>query len=651
MKKRQVGYNRLADEDDFNLLADYQEDNVQLFAQDCGFAGCYLSGGAVTPHSPVSWKVILGISAARDDNGDRIKIASPETIDMEPSGDPGVGNEVYMSAFLSYTATETVPDVDGHGVAYYKDYDDGYAITVVEGTAASSGAATPPSIPAGKLCICDVLVTHAVYVRGNIQTADISISRQVEFTWPSSLSSITVDGDITCTDDISYDGTLTGTATTGTSIDVGGDVLVGGDLDVDGAADFAGDVEFAGTLTGSATTGTSIDVGGDVHADGSIETDSQLISNIITGTKPIDVDSTTVCTNLNADKVDGCDVQSALTDSSAHVPRSDTVYDKLLAKQALNYIMNGDMSNWQRGTSLSANGYIADRFKIIGVGSTVVQSRQAVTIGDIPEPSPKYCHRTVVTSAAGAGNYSILNQYIESVYSLAGKTVTLSFYAKADAAKPISIEFYQHFGSGGTPSAGVSAIGVKKITLSTSLVKYTVTASIPAITGKTLGTNGDDAVIIHFWFDAGSDFNARTDTLGQQSGTFDITRVMLNEGETAHEFVPFGGTYVSDYEACLRYCYATKAQYYTIRMTAYTANDMYFAANFVKPMRVQPWMPLTTEVTYFQVLTIATVAQTGFTIGLSGTGGDNPLLTLHKIGHGLTDGYLELRNMVFDAEL
>ncbi len=39
-----------------------------------------------------------------------------------------------------------------------------------------------------------------------------------------------------------------------------------------------------------------------------------------------------------------------------------------------------------------------------------------------------------------------------------------------------------------------------------------------------------------FWFDAGSNLDARTDALGQQSGTFDITQVQLEEGSVATDF-------------------------------------------------------------------------------------------------------------------
>jgi hypothetical protein len=59
---------------------------------------------------------------------------------------------------------------------------------------------------------------------------------------------------------------------------------------------------------------------------------------------------------------------------------------------------------------------------------------------------------------------------------------------------------------------------------------------IPSIVGKTLGANGDDCLEVYFWFDAGSNFNSRTNSLGQQSGTFDIAQVQLEEGAVATAF-------------------------------------------------------------------------------------------------------------------
>jgi hypothetical protein len=74
---------------------------------------------------------------------------------------------------------------------------------------------------------------------------------------------------------------------------------------------------------------------------------------------------------------------------------------------------------------------------------------------------------------------------------------------------------------------------------------------IPSITGKTLGTNNNDNLRIAFWFDAGSNFSSRTANLGQQSGTFDIAQVQLEEGEVATEFER--RTWSEELTLCQRY--------------------------------------------------------------------------------------------------
>ena len=203
-----------------------------------------------------------------------------------------------------------------------------------------------------------------------------------------------------------------------------------------------------------------------------------------------------------------------------------------------NKIINGNFDIWQRGTSTSTSaGFAADRWNTINVGSTFTSSQQTFTLGQTSVPSePTYWHRTVVTSVAGAGNYCFPRQLIESVRTLAGKTATLSFWAKADASKNIAIEFEQIFGTGGSPSATVSGIGVTTCALTTSWAKFTVTVAIPSISGKTLGSSNNDHLSCNFWLNAGSNFNSRTNSLGQQSGTFDIAQVQLEEGSVATPF-------------------------------------------------------------------------------------------------------------------
>jgi hypothetical protein len=205
-----------------------------------------------------------------------------------------------------------------------------------------------------------------------------------------------------------------------------------------------------------------------------------------------------------------------------------------------NKIINGNFDIWQRGTSLASGTglrYLADRFVNISLGSTYTTSQQSFSFGQTDVPNnPIYFHRTIVSSVAGASNYCVNAQKIEFVRTFSNETVTLSFYAKADSNKSISIEFLQDFGTGGSPSSQVTGIGVQKLNLTTSWQKFTVTANIPSIAGKTIGTDSNDQFVVLFWFEAGSTWNSRTNSLGQQSGTFDIAQVQLEAGSVATPF-------------------------------------------------------------------------------------------------------------------
>jgi hypothetical protein len=205
-----------------------------------------------------------------------------------------------------------------------------------------------------------------------------------------------------------------------------------------------------------------------------------------------------------------------------------------------NKLINGNFDFWQRGITSAAAAvtrYLADRWKVECAATTAAISQQAFALGQTAVPGePSFFHRTVVASVAGASNFCIFDQSIESVRTFAGQTATLSFYAKADATKNMAVEFSQVFGSGGSPSAQITGIGVTTIALTSAWQKFTVTVAIPSIAGKTVGTNGDDRLIVAFWYDAGTSFNARTNSLGQQSGTFDIAQLQMEPGMVATPF-------------------------------------------------------------------------------------------------------------------
>lgn len=251
-----------------------------------------------------------------------------------------------------------------------------------------------------------------------------------------------------------------------------------------------------------------------------------------------------------------------------------------------NKIINGNFDIWQRGTSQTAvSGYGSDdRWGNYYTGSSQSVSRQTFTLGQTDVPgNPTYFSRTVVTSSAGANNYVLKQQAIEDVRTFAGKTVTLTFWAKADSSKNMAAEFRQFFGNGGSPSATVEGIGATKFSLTTSWQKFTLTTTIPSIAGKTLGTINDNFFMLTFWFDAGSSFNSRTNSLGQQSGTFDIAQVQIEEGSVATPFEqrPIG----TEFSLCQRYYQVLR---YAYRFYANAADTYYSPELRPQQMRATP---------------------------------------------------------------
>ena len=204
-----------------------------------------------------------------------------------------------------------------------------------------------------------------------------------------------------------------------------------------------------------------------------------------------------------------------------------------------NYIINGNFDIWQRGTNQTITGYGSDdRWDNGSAGST--KTHTMMTCGDTERPffNASCYSRTITTSVVGSSNRVLKTQAIEDVTRLAGKTVTISFWARSDSNRNMSLELLQYFGTGGSPSATVAGIGINKLSLTTTWSKKIVTITLPSIVGKVLGTDGINTTktYLQFWFDAGRGWDGRTNTLGQQSGTFDIAQVQLEEGSFATPF-------------------------------------------------------------------------------------------------------------------
>jgi len=187
------------------------------------------------------------------------------------------------------------------------------------------------------------------------------------------------------------------------------------------------------------------------------------------------------------------DIASLLTTSSVLASDSEvaSLYTPLSSPVTSykNKLINGEFDIWQRGTSFStSNAYTADRWVIVGAsGQTVSVSQQSFTPGAAPVSGYEGTFfARLAWSGTPSGTYWF-TQRVEDVRTLAGQTVTLSFWAKASSTtSAFTPMFEQNFGSGGSSIVGTTG---SAITLTTSWQRFTQTFSIPSISGKTIGTS------------------------------------------------------------------------------------------------------------------------------------------------------------------
>jgi hypothetical protein len=462
---------------------------------------------SVTPITPQSLIINLGgvIQDPTDDysiSGSNIVFSTPPTSGLSFSGislgpavpiDYANDGNVYTRTTFTATASQTTFTVTGsYTVGYLDVYQNGVRLSAGTDYTATNGTTF-------------VLTTPAI-LNDEIESIGYKVATVV--TTIGEFNNLNVLGISTFTNGPVFIGAATSTGTATQRLQVTGGAYVSGNLGI-GTTNPTHKLHVLGDvrITGILTVGT-----GSITLDGS--------TNTISGITTINT------TSINGGPLAGF----------------------------RNAIINGNFDFWQRGTSFTGNEYGADRWSSSRVGTTHTVTQQPFTLGQTAVPGePTYYHRTVVITAAGASNFSVLVQRIEDVRTFAGQQATISFWAKADATKNIAVELAQAFGTGGSPSAEVTTIGTTKISIGTNWQKVTVTATLPSISGKTLGTNNNSYIILAIWFDAGSNFNARTDTLGQQSGTFEIAQVQLEPGPVATPFErrPIG----TELALCQRYYY------------------------------------------------------------------------------------------------
>jgi hypothetical protein len=270
-------------------------------------------------------------------------------------------------------------------------------------------------------------------------------------------------------------------------------------------------------------------------------------------------------------------------------PQGDPGNDGALSP---NFIINGAFEINQRAATginpgAGTPGYLFDRWFGLSSEGAGTYSVETFTPGNaIAGHEPRNFMRASCPLTTKSTMSESIGQRIEDVRTFAGQTVTISFWAKAGSGTPsISIELNQNFGSGGSPSSEVNTY-VDKIALSTSWTRYTETITIPSISGKTIGTTINTSYLeLRIWCSAGSDFNARTNTLGLQQNTFDFWGVQLEAGTAVTPFRRNAPSIQAELAACQRYYFRGGNAATGIFNAATTAR---FSLPYPVEMRSQP---------------------------------------------------------------
>jgi len=247
-----------------------------------------------------------------------------------------------------------------------------------------------------------------------------------------------------------------------------------------------------------------------------------------------------------------------------------------------NFVINGGMDIWQRGTSFALTGYnvyTADRWSCgNGSGITISQVSSGLT-------GFQYAMRAQRNSGVGAVTSINLFNMFETKNSipLAGQTISLSFWARAGAnfsGTGYNINPQVQTGTGTDQNAWFglwtgSAFPINSSTsLTTSWQKFTYTG--------VCASNITQAGIFFYYTPTG--------TAGAND-YFDITGVQLEIAPQATPFSRAGGSIGGELALCQRYYYQQGLQSYDITLgvgSIMSSTSAAFLWNFPVIMRTQP---------------------------------------------------------------
>ena len=247
-----------------------------------------------------------------------------------------------------------------------------------------------------------------------------------------------------------------------------------------------------------------------------------------------------------------------------------------------NAVINGAFDIWQRGTSLTPavttfTSYQADRWSTYSAANWTV-SRQ-LTNDTTNLPNIQYCGRFQRNVGNTATTICQIQNVFETANSipLAGKTVTLSYYARRGADySAVGNSFTVSIYIGTSTDAGIGSFTSASVAggvagaLTTTWQRFTVTAAIPSTVTQ---------IAIYTAYNP-------TGTAGAND-YFEITGVQLEVGSAPTPFSRAGGSIQGELAACQRYYYRTSQNTAYTTFTGSTA-----ATSTTNAYNLPIWLPV-----------------------------------------------------------
>jgi len=418
--------------------------------------------------------------------------------------------------------------------------------TINAGSTTATASLFPDvTVTTGSIAIGAGLTTGSINIANAITTGGINIATTGTGVTPIAIghtnATIGLTGNTTVTGTLTTTSTINKVTVTAPTTSATLTLVTGSSLITSGA--------FALTLTSTAITNATI-------PSGTVTLQDLGTAQSITGVKTFSTapvistitNTGTITLPTSSDTLVGRATSDTLTNKDLTSPTNIFPAQIVAGKNA---VINGGMDIWQRGTSIAlaasaSTTYLADRW------CTQTGANQATTISRQPTsdttnlPNIQYCMRYQRNSGqTGVASCTILNNF-ETINSIpfVGKTVTLSFYARAganysSASSILGATLIYGTGTDQNAFSGFTGQGnaiSQSAALTTTWQRFSYSA--------TVGTSVTQLAL---------DFACTPTGTAGTNDYYEITGVQLELGSVATAFSRAGGSIGGELAACKRY--------------------------------------------------------------------------------------------------